>query len=681
MHRQAFILAGDEQWQKDASKNILQGNENDALWVGEQDPENYPFVDIKKAHTWLGKEKRVVIFDANNNFDPDSFAAISGIVMGGGLFILLLPAAEKWNDVYGSYFGQRLINSIRNTPELVVINEDDKELNFTPVKLISNPSPECEVPFLTADQQSAVENIEEQFLKDSNNPVVLVSDRGRGKSAALGIVAARFVRSGIKKIVITAPRLRATDIIFKHLAEILPDANVTRGEVTYGESVVQFYSPDQLIHENINADLLLVDEAAAIPVPLLTSFLHKYSQCVFATTVHGYEGTGRGFALRFYKILNENNPGWLKLQMQTPIRWAENDPLEKWMFRLLCLDAEIVEPNVIGKVDNNKLELELIKNSEIAKNENLLNDIFSLLVLAHYRTQPSDLLRLLDDDALSIYIVKYNQHVLAVALASHEGRFTEELSRKIYRGERRPPGHLLAQTLTYHCGIENAATFNYARVMRIAVHPEFQHQGIGSRLLDFIIKNQKHAGYDAIGTSFGMNAPLLNFWRQSEFNVMRIGFKREQTSGEHAAIMLLPLNLQGKEVYTQAQNRFINQLPFWFEDVLADIPNEIKKLFPVTNEIQANLAALDLTAEDTKELESYIKYSRNYELCIAAVSKFVLSKEDVIEQKSFPHDFREILKLKVIEKKSWKDIAVEMKLSGKGEAQKYFHQAVIYLWN
>ncbi len=674
LHRRIFILAGQKDWQKAFLQELLAGYENDSLWLGESAPEIFYSISINKAQNWLGNEKQVVIFDANNDFNPDSFAAISGIVVGGGLFFLLLPEKDRWNEIYDSYFGQRLIQSINSTAELIVINQNNEIYDLVPDRKKDISSRKYISPFLTADQQYAVETIEEQVLSDANTPLVLISDRGRGKSAALGLVAARLIKAGIKNITITAPRMRATDIVFKHIKELLPDAVSSRGKVQIGDCTIQFYSPDQLIQEYVPTDLLLVDEAAGIPVPLLTSFLQKYPQCIYATTVHGYEGTGRGFALRFNKILNEYNPAWIKLQMQTPIRWPENDPLEQWMFSLLCLDAEVVDISSMPKISADKLEHKLLLKSEFVNDQILLNEVFALLVLAHYRTRPKDLKSLLDDDDISLYVTFHNKHVVAVALVIQEGRFSASLSSLVYRGERRPAGHLLAQTLTYHCGVEHAATLNYSRVMRIAVHPELQQQGIGTGLIDFIINNERKQGRDAIGTSFGMNEVLLNFWQKEKFKVVRIGFTREQTSGEHAAIMLLPLTKEGEKVNQEAITRFNGQLKYWFSDILKDIPVEVKKYFKEDENV-----SLELTEFEGKDLYSFIHYSRNFELCISSVTKLVLINKDKIAKNNFPENFRQVLNEKVINKINWKEIGKNMRLNGQDEARKFLHKAIIYL--
>ena len=675
LHRNVFILTGRRDWQKNSLIEILSEHKNESLWVGEEDPEVFPFVKVEKTRVWLGKEKDVVIFDANNDFHPDSFAAISGIVVGGGLFFLLLPERASWDKVYSSPFGSRLIQSIQQHADLVVIEQGSSEFNIVPETVTSPAIHKYEAPFLTLDQQQAVESIQQELFDENGFPIVLVSDRGRGKSAALGITIARLLTSGLTNVVITAPRLSATDIIFKHIAGTLEDAVVMRGCVKYGEATVKFYSPDNLVQENIKADILFVDEAAAIPVPILCSFLTRYPQCVFATTVHGYEGTGRGFSLRFYRELDKRYRRWLKLKMQAPIRWAENDPLEKWMFDLLCLDAEIVETDNPEEFNHHETEHRLLKKNELADN-NRLKEFFSLLVIAHYRTRPKDLKNLLDNDDISAYISLYHGHVIAVALVINEGSFSEELSSEVYQGKRRPLGHLLAQTLTYHCGIENAATLDYARIMRIAVHPELQHKSIGTGLINFIIDTEKKRGRDVIGTSFGLNPELLSFWRKLNFEVVRIGFSREQTSGEHAAIMLHELSSKGAEIRNIAGIQFNDKLKLWFDDVLKDMPLVLKNEFNFQNKKE-----LKLSSFEKKDLDSFIHYSRGYELCISAINKYVVMRLTELNSKTLPHDFENILSMKCVEKLSWKEIATSLSLTGKNQAREHFRKAVSFLFS
>ncbi|BBI53235.1 hypothetical protein HORIV_56560 [Vreelandella olivaria] len=70
----------------------------------------------------------------------------------------------------------------------------------------------------------------------------------------------------------------------------------------------------------------MVDEAAAIPAALLGQWLTAFPRIAFATTVHGYEGSGRGFALRFRATLDRLTPQWKALTLNAPIRWRSGDP-------------------------------------------------------------------------------------------------------------------------------------------------------------------------------------------------------------------------------------------------------------------------------------------------------------------------------------------------------------------
>ena len=54
------------------------------------------------------------------------------------------------------------------------------------------------------------------------------------------------------------------------------------------------------------AELLVIDEAAAIPVTLVKQMLGPY-MVVLSSTVHGYEGTGRSLSLKLLSSLKEQN--------------------------------------------------------------------------------------------------------------------------------------------------------------------------------------------------------------------------------------------------------------------------------------------------------------------------------------------------------------------------------------
>ena len=62
---------------------------------------------------------------------------------------------------------------------------------------------------------------------------------------------------------------------------------------------ISFIAPDELLRNPQELDLLFIDEAAAIPAPMLLKLLHQYRKIVFASTEQGYEGSGKGFSLQF----------------------------------------------------------------------------------------------------------------------------------------------------------------------------------------------------------------------------------------------------------------------------------------------------------------------------------------------------------------------------------------------
>jgi len=60
-----------------------------------------------------------------------------------------------------------------------------------------------------------------------------------------------------------------------------------------------------------------VDEASAIACPLLQQFVSYFLRVILATTVQGYEGSGRCFLFKFCDGL----PAFRSLSLQQPMRW------------------------------------------------------------------------------------------------------------------------------------------------------------------------------------------------------------------------------------------------------------------------------------------------------------------------------------------------------------------------
>jgi tRNA(Met) cytidine acetyltransferase len=203
--------------------------------------------------------------------------------------------------------------------------------------------------------------------------------------------------------------------------------------------------------------------------------LVQHGRIVFATTVHGYEGTGRGFEVRFRAVLDRITPGWRALRLSTPIRWAEDDPLERLIAQALLLDAEPApdEPSRRNQrpMRSRRNCFEALDRDRLAADEPLLRQVFGLLVLGHYQTRPADLRHLLDGPNMGVSILRSGDTLLATALTAREGALPEDLLAPIFEGRRRPRGHLLPQTLSAHAGLFDAPRLGFMRIVRIACTP------------------------------------------------------------------------------------------------------------------------------------------------------------------------------------------------------------------
>lgn len=548
----------------------LQGR---GLLVGDLPVAGLEPISARRVPDWLGQTLDFAVVDAFAGFNPNAFGQLSGAIDGGGVLLLLTPPLAQWPDFADPEYASLCVEPYR--PEQLrgrylahlehVLRQSAEVLEWQqgrPPVFPELPSVErlatASLPCRSTDQAEAVALIL-QTAHHRARPLVLSADRGRGKSAALGIAAAELMQAG-KSVIVTAFSRAAIGSLLERVQALAPERL----------EQLSFYRPDELLQAGVEADLLLVDEAATIPTPLLLQLLQRFPRAVFATTLHGYEGNGQGFALRFLHQLRARYPKSVEYRLGTPIRWAAPDPLEQISHRMLLLDVDAGEPVRAPK----NLGFATISQAELAVNSEQLRNLFGLLVLAHYRTSPGDLRILLDSPNMRIYQARAGEDLLGCVLLAEEGPLPDALAQAVWAGKRRPRGHLLPQTLIAQEGWQEVAPWRAWRVVRIAVHPAAQQSGIGSRLLQHIEQDALAAGVDYLGASFAASEGLLKFWQGNGFVPLRLGEQRDPVAGSHALLVLKPLTAEVKHWLPAARSWYrrsvLRRLPGGLQDLEAE---------------------------------------------------------------------------------------------------------------
>lgn len=687
--RSVFVIAGEKNWGRQWLCQLLADQQQKAFWVSADPPEAVPSVLPEKFQHYLGSEVGILVFDAMQGLNVDSLAAMSGIVRGGGYFFLLVPALEGWGQASdagfefsaftkttarGSFFIQRFIRLLSAAPAVTTFEQ--KNFSFPEAVLAPRPLPMVafrQVQEETVDQRSAIEAVLRVARGHRRRPLVLMADRGRGKTAALGRAAALLLREKPRRIVITAPNNAAIETAFWHAQQVLPDFELHALSLQQGSAGLFFVPPDVLLAEAGPVDLLLVDEAAAIPVPMLEALLRNHARVVFSSTVHGYEGTGRGFEIRFKAILNRLTPQWRQLFLKTPIRWGQNDPLEQFVFAILLLDAEPWQAEHLPLRVSENVKFEEWQAAQLQQNEVQLGELFGLLVQAHYRTRPSDLRMLLDVPSLRIFVLSWQGHLVAASVWMMEGGFTRQNALEVARSKRRPLGHLLPQTLAQHWGLAQAAQLSAARVVRIAVHPACLRQGLG-RLLIHQSAERLRASVDYLGSSFGGTSELLSFWLSCGFEPLRLGFKREAASAEHALLVGRAVSEAGLTLIDTVKQIFQTQLPLQLSEFYHEVPVDLLLALlrpPMCFE------HWPLSDYELAQVQAFADGQQSYEQCAGLLWKYAVNRltQPTGWQACQPLEQQVLLK-KLLQKKSWPQLKKERAFEQTKSAQLLLRQAI-----
>ncbi len=687
--RRVLLLSGAVDWCRSVAQIALP--DPDTLWISDAAPAGNRCLPVSKARLLLGRDVADLVIDAHSGFDPDAFGAASGSLCGGGLLVLLTPPLAEWPatpdpqntriavlpyapEQLTGRFLQRLVRIFTSSDDLVRVAQG-KPLPSVPALTSTVPVAPPAGPYGSVEQQQAVAAIRHMAGGHRHRPLVISADRGRGKSSALGLAAAQLLLEAPHTLLVTAPRAAAVDTLFAQARRHLPGAQQTPGRLCWNGGELRFVAPDALIHAHPDADLLLVDEAAGIPLPMLEALLQAYTRTVFASTVHGYEGSGRGFTLKFRAVLERCTPGWRSLDMDTPIRWAPGDPLERLVYHSLLLQADSGAETAVSAVNMATCRFARLDRDALVRDEGALAQWFGLLVQAHYRTRPFDLRHLLDGPNLELYALYHGTTLVAAAVLAREGELDETLAQSVFAGERRVQGHLLPQSLVANLGIIAAAGLRYGRIMRIAVHPALQGQGLGSQLLSHIEVAAQAAGLDWLGTSFGMSAGLVDFWKSNEYQPVRLGMRREASSGSYSVLMLKPLCVAAAAMMAQARQRFQRQFQYQLVDSHRELDADLVARLQVAD---TPVVSATLEESDWREIHAFAYAHRGYEDSALAIGKLVqlhLSSPD----RELSGTQHEVLVRRVLQHQPWGALVATMGLEGKASALALARDAVAIL--
>lgn len=521
--RRLLVLSGEERWCFDHALKLRDALPGDWLWISPQpDAENH--CSPSALQTLLGREFRHAVFDARHGFDAAAFAALSGTLKAGSWLVLLLPVWDEWENqpdadslrwsdcpdpIATPHFVQHFkrVLTANNDAILWRQNQPFSLAHFTP-RTDWHPA--------TGAPQPEQQQLLQQLLTMPPGVAAVTAARGRGKSALAGQLISRIAGSAI----VTAPAKAATDVLAQFAGEKF-----------------RFIAPDALLASDEQADWLVVDEAAAIPAPLLYQLVSRFPRTLLTTTVQGYEGTGRGFLLKFCARF----PHLHRFELQQPIRWAQGCPLEKMVSEALVFDDENFTHTPQGNIVISAFEQTLWRSEP----ETPLK-VYQLLSGAHYRTSPLDLRRMMDAPGQHFLQAAGENEIAGALWLVDEGGLSQELSQAVWAGFRRPRGNLVAQSLAAHGSNPLAATLRGRRVSRIAVHPTRQREGTGRQLIAGAL--QYIHDLDYLSVSFGYTEELWRFWQRCGFVLVRMGNHREASSGCYTAMALLPMSDAGKQL-------------------------------------------------------------------------------------------------------------------------------------
>jgi tRNA(Met) cytidine acetyltransferase len=571
----------------------------------------------------LGGEFSAAIVSARGLLRPSVLAGVAETVRGGGFLAIVAPRLAEWDPgpPGGRGFYRRyLTSSIGRCRAHLWLEHCGGEMRLVSKRLDlkggrgSEWSPagfksRAGVPrslLSLARTQSQAEALEAgaRFLRSGARSLFLRGDRGRGKSFAVGLILALAVYWHVAgRAVVVGPTPLSVESLMRGLLAGLEALGmkgrfkVVRGR---GGEVVRVTGPwFRISYETPEtaepAPLTVVDEAAAVGVARVRRLGWRGGKIIVSTTIHGYEGSGRAFA----RIL----PGLLpkpmvEAELREPIRYPEGDPLEEWVYETFLLKAEPgpPPPSLEGGAEHRLVD----PWSEAERGR--LAELYGILVQAHYRNTPDDLLAIMDSPHHHIHALYVEGRPVAVADVVEESDSVD------------PEARIALDRLKLMAG--GAAGLKAYRVSRIAVHPDLQRRGLGSQLLRHIEEWASALGADLVTTMFSRH-DVIEFWLKNGFKPYYISPRYNRVTGEKNVAMAKPLTARGAEALREASSAMLHKLLLAGPSVYRDLAAE--KIAALIHSMEPSRPPLALTGSQRRMLSLYLSGEVEMEQAMDAV--------------------------------------------------------------
>lgn len=691
---------------------------------------DFQFSIYEKSEKYLGLTFSFLVMDLTKDLKPNDIGRLIGIVEGGGLIVLLTPSWNEWDNfitifkrnltipqfpeprhIFIKWFKQKLLEyesiGIYDADNNVIIKKYSLGNRVSPKKQEKTIPEKTLFPqiiyeyALTRDQVNVIKLMEilyEKVGKDRKRVIVITADRGRGKSCAIGIGIVGLIHELRKvkpkpRILVTAPRPSNVQSLMTLAMKVLDglkykydvyrkEGNVI--EIRSNKFSIEYWEPINI--PRLRGDIVVVDEAAGIHVPMLHRIWESHNRLVFSTTIHGYEGAGRGFSVRFLqKIRNDKKTHLIEYEMTEPIRYAANDPIEEWQFKTLMLDAEPAEldENDLRCISEKRLVYVEYDPSYLfsREGEEELRQLFGIYVLAHYRNEPDDLGMLADAPHHIMRAIKTESGKIVCAIQlAYEGKINKETTQELLRGGR-IPGNIIPDRFLKHLRYIDFARSIGWRIVRIATHPKVQGRGIGSWAIEKLVEEASNKGLDWVAAGFGVNEELLRFWLKNEFIPVHISPDRNPVSGEYTLLVIRPLKNDIRKYVEKANVEFkiklLDSLPINYNDLEIGVAYQ---LLSSGKPILDNIDKSFLTPVQLDRLWIYCMGPMTFEAAadimhrIAKIHWMLPSNKRPTLKKIKEY----ILLGKALEARSWEDLERELRVQVK-ELHRYAHEiACIY---